>query len=227
MFQIEPSGIFGRKVRLDGQWRADAFERPLVGFGERVAAILGRVPARIDQRERQRRRRRERREPNRLTQAAGDCNAKTGPDSPESKTAQDQGRCDQHDVEPHESVLELGHHRRRRVAGGALPDPTLYGGDEVDDPGSYRDAERQDRGGGRMLGQRRCGRCECDGQPGVQEVTEQDSHELRQIDASTVTSPENDRQQGRARGDEPSCQRAPALLLRSARRRAGAAEVRF
>ena len=86
---------------------------------------------------------------------------------PSASRASDQRQRDQHDVEPHEPVLELRDHRRRRVAGGALPDPALHGGDEVDDPGADRDAERQDRGGGRMLGERRRRRRERDVNPAL------------------------------------------------------------
>ena len=62
---------------------------------------------------------------------------------------------DQHDVEPHQPVLELGDHRGRRVAGDALPQPAVHRGDEVDDPGADRHAQRHDRGRRRMIGQRR------------------------------------------------------------------------
>ena len=79
---------------------------------------------------------------------------------------------DEHDVEPHEAVLELGDHRGRRVAGGALPEAAVHGGDEVEDPRADGDAERQDRGGRRMLGERRGRGGERDRQPGVQQVAE-------------------------------------------------------
>ena len=79
---------------------------------------------------------------------------------------------DEHDVEPHQAVLELGDHRGRRVAGRALPDAAVDGRDEVEDPRADRHAERDDRGGRRMLGQRRRRGGERDRQPGVQHVAE-------------------------------------------------------
>ena len=60
--------------------------------------------------------------------------------------------------------------------------------------------------------ERRRGRGECDGQPGIQQVAEQHSHELRQIDASAVASPQHDRQQAaRTERDEPSRQQHQRL----------------
>ena len=106
-------------------------------------------------------------------------------------------------------MLKLGDHRRRRVAGGPLPEAALHRGDEVEDPGADRDAERQDRRGRRMLGQRRGRGRERDRQAGVQQVAERDSSKLRRIDAAAVALPQQDAR--------------PAAATRSASRRAARA----
>ena len=215
-----------RKVRLDGQRRRGCLERPLVGFGERVAAVLGMSQLVLTSVHDSAAAAASAAEPDRLADAAPHRDAETEPDCRERQARARSAQRDQHDVEANEAVLKLGDHRRRRVPGGALPDPALYGGDEIDDPGSYRDAERQDRGGGRMLGERRRGRGECDRQPGVQEVTDSDRRELRQSrrcrrNFSRARSPAR-----RAASDEPSCQAAPAPWLRARERRASRAAVR-
>ena len=151
-------------------------QRALVGFGERVDAVLGRDPSSCRRSVHDRRPPRPRapRAPTDSRSAARDRDAEPHPDRRrDARPRSDQRQRDEHDVEPDEAVLELGDHRRRRVAGGALPEAALDGGDEVDDPGADGDAQRQDRRGGRMLGQRRGRRGERDGQPGVQQVTEQ------------------------------------------------------
>ena len=143
MLEIEASGIFGRKVRLDRQRRADA------------CAAHARRPRKTSCRDS--------RTVSQLRVDAACTTAPPPPRPPRAPTDSRSAACrlqrqdgtrspprprppaisasrDQHHVEPHEPVLELGDHRRRRVAGDPLPDPALHGGDEVDDPGADRDA---------------------------------------------------------------------------------------
>ena len=97
----------------------------LVGFGERVAAVLRRVPARVHERARDDAAAASAASPTDSRKRRRTADAKTHPDSRERQAREGQHERDQHDVEPHQSVLELRHHRRRRVAGGALPDAAL------------------------------------------------------------------------------------------------------
>ena len=169
-------------------------ERLLVGFGKRVHAVLGQIPARRrdagrddDQRRPQRGERdrflRRAGAPARRAAARSAANARPG---------RHQRERDQHHVEPDQAVLKLRDHRRRRVTGGALPDAALHGGDEVEDPGADRHAERQDRRGRRMLGHRRRRGRERDRQAGVQQVAERDRRQFRRVDAAAVAFPQHD-----------------------------------
>ena len=133
---------------------------------------------------------------------------------------------DEHDVEAHEPVLEFGDHRRRRVAGRALPPAALHGRDEVHDPGADRDGERDDRGRGRMLGHRRRGGGKRDREARVQQVPEHHRDELRRIDAAAVRLPEQDRDHRRDATRRPTRPAAPVPWPRRARKPASDAASR-
>ena len=120
-----------------------------------------------------------------------------------------------------EAVLELGDHRRRRVAGGALPDAALDRRDEVEDPGADRDAERQDRGRRRMLGDRRGRRprARSSGRrsAGGRATTVASSGA---IDAAAVAAPQDDRERA-ARATRSASRRAARAPWRDMRASAG------
>ena len=172
--------------------------------GNELAAALRCVPARGDERAREHRRRGQRAERDRLVHAAPHRDAQPQPDRREREAGDHEGRGDEHDIEPHEAVLELGHHRRRRVAGGTLPQTALHRGDEVDDPRADGDAQRQDRRRRRMFGDRGRRRRDRDGEAGIQQMAEHDRRQLRRVDAAAVAFPEQDRGERRQQRDDPA-----------------------
>ena len=152
--EIDAPRILRREVRLDAQRRADRRERLLrplpetSSSGSRTCpssaatnvhatiAAAAAAPSATDSRAPARPA-----TPSRIHTAAS---AEAGGDRGRSAISTTSSR-----IEP---VLKLRDHRRRRVAGDALPHAALHRGDEIEDPRADRDAEREDRRRRRMLG---------------------------------------------------------------------------
>ena len=200
--EIRAPRILWREMGLDAQRRVDARERRFVRLRKRVRAALGGVPAGRRERAGEDRGGGDGAPRNGLANAATYCDARTDPDGGDRRAGGDQDRRDQHDVELDEAVLKGCDHRRRRVAGGALPHAALHGGDEIQDPRADGDAQREDRGGGRMFADCSHDGGERDRQARVQQMADRHCRHLRRVDAAAVTFPEHDRgARGNRRGD--------------------------
>ena len=129
--------------------------------------------------------------------------------------------------EPDEAVLELGHHRRRRVAGRSLPPAAVDGRDEAQDPRAHRRAERQDGRRRWVLGDRGHGGGQRDGEAGVQQVSQSPAaSQLGRVDPAAVALPEDDGDNRRQRRDDPAQHAGRAPWPRPGRSPASAAGVR-
>ena len=121
------------------------------------------------------------------------------------------------DVEPDQAVLELGDHRRRRVAGGALPEPPCTAAMKltIHVPTVTLSVRIAAVDGCSVIDA--VGRRERDRQAGVQQVPGDDGGKLRRVDAAAVARPQHDRGERRAatrRATRPAG-RAPSPPMRA------------
>ncbi len=116
-------------------------------------------------------------------------------------------------------MLELGDHRRRRVAGGTFPEAALHRGDEVDDPGTDGHAERKDGGGRRVLRDRCSGRAERDAEAGIEHVPASTVAISGEVDRTTIATPQQTAMSGAA--DAMSHPASSASAFAAIRRFAG------
>src|SRR3989442_279977 len=99
---------------LDAERTLDATKRVLVRLRERVAAVLRQVPARSRERARDENDSSDGAECERLVHTPVDGYAETRPDRRQAEARENQRQRDEQDIEPHETMLELGHHCGRR-----------------------------------------------------------------------------------------------------------------
>jgi hypothetical protein len=134
MFEIEAARILRRQVRFDAQRGANLLERRFVCLRERVAPVLRRVPAQMDERRARDQHRRADDGRAGLEQPAWNRDAELNPDRGDREARDDQNRRDEHGVERQQAVLKRRDDRHRTALSAARVSPSRRRGTELSGP---------------------------------------------------------------------------------------------